>query len=880
MYIKTLEIKGFGKLKDLALDFTKGFNVVFGNNEAGKTSVQLFIKGMFYGLKGGRTARDGVLPPLKKYKPWRTEDYSGVIEYSLDSGEAYRAVRNFSNNSIKVYDSLFNDITNRFDLSREKGVQFAEKHIGLGEACFEKTVFVRQMDSRIDADGSSELLSRLANVSQTGFEDVSFKKAEAALKEALKNHVGTDKTSTRPYDRIAARLDELRSAKFLLQEKRNSMLSYENEYKDTADTIEELEGQKLILSVGKELLSARRQTEKDTELEAQLREILDNAKAYEGELRLVHDKIEDCRSMVEKFQNFAGHGSEDIDELNAEYLKFCNLQIKKDKLEQEIKLEEDNKAKIKLQLEHLKEFDNFGESTEYDIAGLNRDLERLKNEYSKVNVESLDEKVKASRYKEKLLKYNTVICTAVLAALLALGLTVLTPTLALSPVAFAIMLALIFVYIKSSKATSKLLGQKRAAVALANELGKEIEKRKKSLDDIFERTGTRDMEGFFRLKAEYDSKAQSLHSMDKNLEKLLMDYSSTCQDAAVIKSKINGKLLASGLISNPQDEINEVRIKDFANGARGYCSQEPNLDYLNRSHQDLSNRLKELYNRSTSLWEKPLDSIEGISYAADEMGRRIAEGRKHLDMCVEKLKQICTDHAAIDMNFEEFRANILDTSLSSAEGYIESALSKVMEKLNSAALKAIELETLLKSNSGDGDDIQRMDEEIAELEAKKLQLEDLNASIKSAIEIMAEASTEIQRDFAPVLNSRMSEIMGKISGGRYKDLRADDRLYLKAIAPETRDVVPAAALSGGTVDQIYLALRFAMADLIGLEDEKLPIIMDEVFAQYDDIRTDETISLLKQLSSGRQIILFTCKQREVDIARAACGENLNVIELK
>ena len=87
-------------------------------------------------------------------------------------------------------------------------------------------------------------------------------------------------------------------------------------------------------------------------------------------------------------------------------------------------------------------------------------------------------------------------------------------------------------------------------------------------------------------------------------------------------------------------------------------------------------------------------------------------------------------------------------------------------------------------------------------------------------------------------------------------------------------------LSGGTVEQIYLALRIALCEVIAEKShESLPLIFDEVFATYDDKRTSETIKLLNELSDVHQIILFTCKSREVELMKDILGDNINIVNL-
>ena len=81
--------------------------------------------------------------------------------------------------------------------------------------------------------------------------------------------------------------------------------------------------------------------------------------------------------------------------------------------------------------------------------------------------------------------------------------------------------------------------------------------------------------------------------------------------------------------------------------------------------------------------------------------------------------------------------------------------------------------------------------------------------------------------------------------------------------------IPAERLSVGTIDQLYLSLRLAMLDEIARE--KVPIILDEAFAYYDDERLKNILIYLTTEFSDRQIIILTCTQREKEIL-----ENLEI----
>jgi uncharacterized protein YhaN len=86
-------------------------------------------------------------------------------------------------------------------------------------------------------------------------------------------------------------------------------------------------------------------------------------------------------------------------------------------------------------------------------------------------------------------------------------------------------------------------------------------------------------------------------------------------------------------------------------------------------------------------------------------------------------------------------------------------------------------------------------------------------------------------------------------------------------------------LSSGTVEQVYLALRLALAEVIEDGGEVLPLVLDEIFAHYDDKRVLNTLKMLSEVSQKRQIILFTCKEREVEAAKEIFRDNFNIVRL-
>ena len=130
-----------------------------------------------------------------------------------------------------------------------------------------------------------------------------------------------------------------------------------------------------------------------------------------------------------------------------------------------------------------------------------------------------------------------------------------------------------------------------------------------------------------------------------------------------------------------------------------------------------------------------------------------------------------------------------------------------------------------------------------------------------AEETLEKTAAEMGDQTAGILNRRASEIFAAFTDGAYRSLRMDGERHL-SVWDGVRNI-PAERLSRGTVEQIYLAVRLAAADI--LLEEPVPVILDDVFAFYDDKRLE---SALKWLSSQRkQVIIFTCHKREEEIAK-------------
>lgn len=256
MKITLLDIKGFGKFNKLKIEPKEGFNIIFEANESGKSTLQTFIRAMLYGQKGGRKSKDGSLPPLKHNKPWNSDQYSGIMEYTLDNGKSYRVGRNFEKGTTNIHDDGANNLTNSFPIDREKGPMFAEEHLGIDEAAFERTAFIGQLQSVIDNEGKKNLINKLSNLNSTGSEEISLTEALKALDTTLLEKVGTKTSTTRPLNKINNILAELEQKKTEIEQKNNIFMETVLELRRQNSILEELNAKLEQLYIKKESMKA------------------------------------------------------------------------------------------------------------------------------------------------------------------------------------------------------------------------------------------------------------------------------------------------------------------------------------------------------------------------------------------------------------------------------------------------------------------------------------------------------------------------------------------------------------------------------------------------------------------------------------------------
>ena len=152
-----------------------------------------------------------------------------------------------------------------------------------------------------------------------------------------------------------------------------------------------------------------------------------------------------------------------------------------------------------------------------------------------------------------------------------------------------------------------------------------------------------------------------------------------------------------------------------------------------------------------------------------------------------------------------------------------------------------------------------IEEKIEELREEKKQLLKDNSSIELAKQILEIAYQKMKENVTPKFTQYLSESVQKITNGNYNKVKMNDEEGL-IVEKENGEYISANRLSVGTIDQLYISLRFSM--IKELAKENLPILLDEVFAYFDNNRLKNILVYLQENFSNTQILIFTCTNRE------------------
>ena len=315
MKIHKLKINAYGKLKDKEIQFKDHINVVYGKNEAGKSTILTFIVNMLYGISKNKNGKN--YSDFEKYKPWDAEEFSGKLEYELNNHKIFEVFRDFKKKNPQIFNEKKEDISKQFNIDKSKGNEFFYEQTKMDETLFLSTIVVNQEQVKLGKSEQNILIQKIANLVGTGEDNVSYKRAIDRINRRQLEEIGTQKSREKPLNRLLRENQNLEEEKIELEKYKNTKYEIEENKKNLLENFSSSEMELEYLNKIKKIFEEEKiesekikikeniKNENDKKINLNKKEILDiengNKKIFEKNNQKINKLIKNKNKLKNKF---------------------------------------------------------------------------------------------------------------------------------------------------------------------------------------------------------------------------------------------------------------------------------------------------------------------------------------------------------------------------------------------------------------------------------------------------------------------------------------------------------------------------------------------------------------------------------------------------
>ena len=245
MKINNIKINSYGKLKEKEIKLKDGINILYGKNEAGKSTLLRFIINSFYGISKNKKGKE--YSDYEKYLPWSGEDFSGKIEYELNNKNKYEIYRDFKKKNPQIFNEKMEDISKEFNIDKNKGNEFFYEQTKVDEDLFLSTVVVSQQEVKLEKNQQNMLIQKIANLVGTGEDNVSYNRALDRINRRQLDEVGTERSREKPINVVSRKINELENEQTELEKYGDIKYEIEDKKNDLKSVIIDLENENNFL---------------------------------------------------------------------------------------------------------------------------------------------------------------------------------------------------------------------------------------------------------------------------------------------------------------------------------------------------------------------------------------------------------------------------------------------------------------------------------------------------------------------------------------------------------------------------------------------------------------------------------------------------------
>ncbi|MBC8550773.1 MAG: AAA family ATPase [Candidatus Brocadiales bacterium] len=912
-------IDGYGKFHNLDFVFEPGFNLIFGPNEAGKTTMMSFLRTVFFGFPGKKNAVD-------RYEPLAGGVHGGRLELETTDNKKFSV-------SIKPGRTLAGEIIVLNGDGTELSGEGARKSLqvalhGVSENIY-KTVFafslteLQQLDSLENDEINAHIYSAGTGVGDVTLPDI-LKTVEAG-KNKIYKYGGTAQIVpkiTNELERIRVEISDIKKD--------------QERYKATISEIETLrQEQTRLFHV---IDNKRREKEKASRLKAgrdNVNELNEIEKQTTSFPFVIKEFPLNGTGRLEKLEEKLTERKEELQEC---IIKIKNLSTQTDSIRIDNNILESEALIISLTEDRSAETENINREEEIkasttalktDVANATTDIgidwnedrvtaidvgkesfqnirvltEDLSN--AQVNVEKTEDALAQEKknkeestkeflvFSRKLEKTRTVIqfkFLIIFGILISIGLGAFC-WITFKPVSgimatvlgFVSITALYYVYYKSASDTlddskeqlSNIMESKKHSIVLAEKV---LSEAKDEYQEVYKKwqgwlqnngfSTELDRNGIFAL-IESIRKIKELIRKNEDAEKALQHVK---ERAHTYLDRVNNVLKLCNLETTSQENIFQSihRLEDSLKKQKGFKEKKEQLEEKTR---ELKTREKTIEDIIAGI-ENDIHNliVEGGTVNAEEFRKhsKIVQKRESLLERKNNLEIQLARLIGSTLEIEKFKKEVADEADSMTT-------DQSIEELED------EISQLERKRSGIMQEMGAKTNQISELEKSerlgelRLEEENLKARLREVISewsvnalcytLLNKAMTIYERERQPFVLKHAGRYLDKITRSRYVRIikKADDnRLVVETPEGLQKSV---SALSRGTAEQLYLSMRLAFIKEYANRVGTLPLIVDDILVNFDPQRAKTTIRLLNEVSKENQIIMFTCHPNTVDLCK-------------
>ncbi|NLM19654.1 MAG: AAA family ATPase [Clostridiaceae bacterium] len=780
MKIDRIYIEAFGGLENLQIKFNPEMQIVYGINESGKTTIQNFIKVMFYGF--GKIGHSVETNARKRYQPWSGKMMGGYIVFS-HHGLTYRLAKKFAERKAQDQTWLSLEASGE-PVNLKNPDQPGQELFQISEIEFLNTVFVE--NPSVDSENLSELDQKINRKVGLSEYDWSFEEINFRLEKARK-YYKPDRGDTGYLAKLEQKTDDLNL-------ELEQALIRDQQVANLNQSIEDLEIELTELATRENSL------------------LLQNQQHQKLKLAERFEKYKKLQDSLNKYTDSANNISEGI--LRNKFISVKELTEIANQRQQTAQALSEYEIRFNVAEQRSIEQENYRNEAKRTISEIVAERTRLQYLQKK----STEQKPKA--FNKPKISYASFI-PLVIAEFFCLigGLIFRTnkPTLSGILIVLAVLLPfiMVFIYFFLQRRHENMLKQYHEEI------------RKHEIRTLKIENGLQKLEW-------------QLEQIDQRINQLNSDQKKAAEVAEYAEQAY-------------QKEFTKLKYL-----IRPYFLELPNDDQLDLAIQSLREQtVNSIHNEEEiKRIKEQMEDLKG-SYDTAQFYKAYEDAQNWL---TEKQFELRT--------FPEF-----------SENYIASQLAGIQENRIILREKLAADKTDLNHLIQDQINTRELEIELGRLNKMYQKAEQNYVALLMSIHLLKYSKAKFEQDVRPLLNQKAAKYLSAMTGSQYQDLKID-KDYVVRLQSDTNNnshYYEQAFYSAGLNDQINLALRLALTELLQDVGGSVPLILDDPFTQLDQNRTALSLELLYDLSQRqkRQIILFTSQKSLLNLSR----ETIKLINL-